>query len=526
MEACGRIDNESGFLTSMHSLKLTGDPCMKHQKKLPIVLNIPHASSVIPNDIKDQLIISDQQLWDEIAQLTDWYANELYDIPGATPIIAPVSRLVVDTERYSVDANEPMAQLGMGAIYTKGAGGFPIRAQLNETQREALLSRFYYPHHQSLEDAIQQCLTNHESCVVIDCHTFPKTPFAYESHTDALRPDICIGLHETNTPLRLVSQLKRQFTNCGLSVAVNTPYTGCVLPKKFNNNTQVIAVMIEINRKLYIEEPHDNKLISVGNKPSKKESFWKIKKALKSAITNVTADFVRSSLISCTVEFNTTKQEAMISINQVNYILDKFTSNNVRATWIPNKYSSGDETEFSNLKLKINDYGSQYTFFKFIQTLRKDLKIEAIRVTSSNGICLRITEDTLICNGYTAILRKSTLKEAEGETFNPRSESMYEFKDFYYFTTDGTAFDGFVSRHFTYMKQRLASKLLSYDLFTFTPSDGAGRFSHPDWIAAIAPLSEELTLIWQHNPIIEKNGAYILMLETSRRWQKRHHITK
>jgi N-formylglutamate amidohydrolase len=53
--------------------------------------------------------------------MTDAYTDELFqsDLLGASTVHYPVSRIVVDPERFESDAEESMARVGMGVIYTK-----------------------------------------------------------------------------------------------------------------------------------------------------------------------------------------------------------------------------------------------------------------------------------------------------------------------------------------------------------------------------------------------------------------------
>ena len=65
----------------------------------------------------------------ELLLMTDAWTDEIvaHIAFDATKVIFPVSRLVVDPERFSDDADEPMAAGGMGAVYTKLSTGEPLR---------------------------------------------------------------------------------------------------------------------------------------------------------------------------------------------------------------------------------------------------------------------------------------------------------------------------------------------------------------------------------------------------------------
>ena len=49
----------------------------------PIVIHIPHASRRIPHDIRGAILLSDSELEEELAKVTDAYTDELFKIDAA-----------------------------------------------------------------------------------------------------------------------------------------------------------------------------------------------------------------------------------------------------------------------------------------------------------------------------------------------------------------------------------------------------------------------------------------------------------
>jgi N-formylglutamate amidohydrolase len=62
-----------------------------------------------------------------------------------------------------------------------------------------------------------------------------------------------------------VDILERNFKEIGYSVKINTPFSGSIVPLGFyKKEKKVISVMIEVNRKLYMnEETFKNQNISL-----------------------------------------------------------------------------------------------------------------------------------------------------------------------------------------------------------------------------------------------------------------------
>ena len=100
-------------------------------KTIPTILHLPHASTFIPEDLRQDFILSDQELLEEVNRITDHATDQIFQqaFPEAKAIVFPVSRLVVDPERFSEDSQEPMSQVGMGVTHTKGSLRQPICEQ-------------------------------------------------------------------------------------------------------------------------------------------------------------------------------------------------------------------------------------------------------------------------------------------------------------------------------------------------------------------------------------------------------------
>jgi N-formylglutamate deformylase len=203
-------------------------------------------------------MLSDGQLADEILKLTDWFTDELFGCKtkeGDTVIVFPVSRLVVDPERFLDDKEEPMAKVGMGVVYTKSSTGSALRGKLTTEEHKLLIDTYYFPHHKRLSDAVDEELRRTGRAVIVDCHSFPSKPLPYEHDQNPERPDICIGADEFHTPEWILQAVESCCHTEGLSFAVNRPFAGSIVPlEHFRTNNNVLTIMIEINRKQYMNE--------------------------------------------------------------------------------------------------------------------------------------------------------------------------------------------------------------------------------------------------------------------------------
>lgn len=223
----------------------------------PAVIHIPHALTAVPENIRPTICLTDDELEHELLIMTDWFTDDLFAVPNDTAMTVrfPVSRLVVDPERFVDDDSEPMASKGMGVIYNKTSDGRDFRHGISTENRDLLLKTYYYPHQQAVQDAVAYALAAHDKCLLIDAHSFPSKPLPHEPDQSPNRCNICIGTDEFHTPTWLVTFLLAAFEKRGFTVAINQPFSGTFVPTSYYHvNPSILSVMIEINRSLYMDE--------------------------------------------------------------------------------------------------------------------------------------------------------------------------------------------------------------------------------------------------------------------------------
>jgi N-formylglutamate deformylase len=106
-----------------------------------------------------------------------------------------------------------------------------------------------------LEKAVAAELAKDGRSLIVDCHSFPSIALPYELDQSADRPDICIGADCFHTPQLLIDTIRGEFEKFGYSTAVNKPFAGTIVPMAYyQKERSVESIMIEVNRKLYMDE--------------------------------------------------------------------------------------------------------------------------------------------------------------------------------------------------------------------------------------------------------------------------------
>jgi N-formylglutamate deformylase len=129
-----------------------------------------------------------------------------------------------------------MYSIGQGICYTKGTRNNAIEV----IDKEYIINNIYNKWHINLNKAVAKLLPYLPKVVVVDCHSFPDK----EGY-----PDFCIGT-TGQTPKELVDLVQHFLMD--YNVKVNYPYCGSMIPSNYVGNEDVIPIMIEVNKRLYL----------------------------------------------------------------------------------------------------------------------------------------------------------------------------------------------------------------------------------------------------------------------------------
>jgi len=216
------------------------------------IVNIPHSGTIIPKEYMNDYLISNKELKKEILEYADLNTfklfKKMFDIFNG--VYNPYSRLFFDPERYSDDNQEEMFVHGLGWFYTMCPSE---KKPLRNTDNKENIKHFYISYHQELENKVAEKLKMYGKCTIIDCHSFSNT-FHWFKDKETVFPDICIGFEKLKKDDGFIEKIETIFQE--YIIHYNTPYSGSIMPAKYHSNSNVKSVMIEINKKLYLNENH------------------------------------------------------------------------------------------------------------------------------------------------------------------------------------------------------------------------------------------------------------------------------
>ena len=215
-----------------------------------VLLHVPHSSRVIPEWVRERILLSDCQLEAEIDRMRDSYTDAIAATAVEQAQIRPhsfineLARQVIDPERFP-DDREAMAKIGHGAVYLKTSQLKPLREN-DQVHISELLDRYFHPYAHQVTDEVETILDTRGVVTVLDVHSFPREALPYET-SDSPRPSICLGVDEFHTPSELLDAARGAFSD--FDIAINTPFAGTYVPLKFyGSDARVHGLMIEVRR--------------------------------------------------------------------------------------------------------------------------------------------------------------------------------------------------------------------------------------------------------------------------------------
>ena len=215
------------------------------------LVHLPHSGIEIPNEYLDDYLISISELKQNVFQYCDLYTDELfsnfYEVYGG--VKNKYSRLFFDPERFGNDEDEAMHQMfRLGWFYENT---ILEKTPLRIIDNKQIIREYFDNHHKELNEKTQQKLDMYNKCTVIDCHSFSNERYWFLDKNLYL-PDICIGFEEAHVDITLVEIIKHEFKE--YDIGINIPYSASLVPTNYwQKDTRVKSVMIEINKKLYLE---------------------------------------------------------------------------------------------------------------------------------------------------------------------------------------------------------------------------------------------------------------------------------
>jgi N-formylglutamate amidohydrolase len=233
----------------------------------PLVLDSPHSGHVFPNDFGTALAV------DVLRTAEDVYINELYAAAprhGAHLLEAQFPRSYIDPNRAEGDIDldlldEPWphhfqpsgkARLGKALVWRTMDDGTPIYTRrLSAATVQHRIQNYLHPYQNALKALLDSAHAAHGVVYHINCHSMePVGGLMAEGGAGIPRADVVLGDRDGTTCSSAFTQhVALFFEACGYSVAINKPYKGVELVRKYSDpSAGRHSLQIELNKNLYV----------------------------------------------------------------------------------------------------------------------------------------------------------------------------------------------------------------------------------------------------------------------------------
>jgi len=223
-----------------------------------VILHVPHSATFIPEDIRKNILLSDEELKAELDEMTDTFSEEVAlkaaELSGSKPwlFINNFSRLVIDPERFP-DEREAMNAVGMGAVYQKTSIGTQLRNP-NPKLEKQLLDDYFHPYGKALSDLVEQRFAALGEVTLIDIHSYRINQHPNAINHGQKRPPICIGTDPFHTPEWLTEAAESAFSIIGENY-LNQPYPGTYVPLDFyEKEAKITSIMMETRADTFLTD--------------------------------------------------------------------------------------------------------------------------------------------------------------------------------------------------------------------------------------------------------------------------------
>ena len=227
----------------------------------PILVSIPHASNKIPEEVRESVQLSDEDL----KQYVDLYSNKIYEVDNVYRIESDICRVIVDVNRAPDDIAKEYHSGQEGVVVHVTQDGKHVYKDLpSDEQAHLLIKKYHDPYHEKIDELMPSLQ------FLIDCHSyFPVGP-KMKKDAGKIRPDFNIGNLRYSSCSRPYTTFARNFfQDRGFTVGINEPYQGGYVlahhcHRRRTPSFLVPGLQIEISQGLYLNsdtlEPLEGKL--------------------------------------------------------------------------------------------------------------------------------------------------------------------------------------------------------------------------------------------------------------------------
>lgn len=225
-----------------------------HSGSTPLLVNVPHAGTDVPDAIFERFTDAGKKLPD-----TDWHVYRLYEFAkelGASVLSANTSRYVVDLNRPPDDKDLYDDQTSTGLVPETLFDGSPLYSDeqsLSEEDVQTRVDTYWRPYHNKLAEVLVQLKERHGYALLYDAHSIAsRVPNLFKGKL----PDLNLGTANAESCAPEIGYAIAQVIRSGdFSSTINGRFLGGYITRYYGKPGKgTHAVQMELSQSTYLDE--------------------------------------------------------------------------------------------------------------------------------------------------------------------------------------------------------------------------------------------------------------------------------
>jgi N-formylglutamate deformylase len=236
--------------------------------KYPVILSIPHAGTVFP----DEFLNYTSRTIEELRSNEDLFVSDLIEplmSEGIQVLSMNIARAFIDINRDKIelddtmfynapkssDVNSRRCRVGLGVLHRVVYQNKNIYdGLLNYEEAMDRIKNVYEPYHKRLKQLVDKCVRKFGFCLLVDCHSMPSMICNIMNENKAL--DFCVcNLFGESCPDEISGKIYDELQKNDYRVEYNRPYAGAFITFNYcQPRKKIYTLQLEINRAIYMDE--------------------------------------------------------------------------------------------------------------------------------------------------------------------------------------------------------------------------------------------------------------------------------
>ena len=228
--------------------------------------SIPHSGEQVEAEADWLQGLPETILMCDVDRFVDRLYQPVLDKLGVPVVITPYHRCMVDCNRWpedvdrdSLEGSETPSGAHPTGLYWRVTtdGDQLLKKPVDRDKHERILSKYYQPFFKKIDSIYKQFRSQNAQMIYhLDLHSMPSQGTSVHRDPGGDRSDIVICTVDGQTAEeQWTQQVVAAYQDQGLRVSLNDPYKGGSIVQKYGRPQKGSqAIMVEINRKLYMDE--------------------------------------------------------------------------------------------------------------------------------------------------------------------------------------------------------------------------------------------------------------------------------